>query len=583
MSSLNIRGLVQKPLGGVGRLPGMLVGLVLLLQGAQAPASPLAAAPAHLIYAGWFGNTVPTPGFIANNLSFLESQPFDGLVVYLRNDANGYAATQSIVSTTPVSYQNLATILAPLQGLGFAQLRDNFALVQAPNPPDFFDDWSVPIQNYANLARALGEAGLRGVFFDNEQYSRAWANYPVGVKYPARTLGEYQVQASLRGTQVMQAMVAQFPQVQVLQMHGPYVSEPQAPSPLFPTWWTQNQLLGPYFSGFVQGAGPSALNIDGGELYTLRTADQFLGSYNWRKYNLPSDAVNCAFIPPALRPPWPGMVSVSFGLYDSSFGGVAMTPDILRPTLTSALHQADRYVWFYTEGRTFLLPPGQGGATSDWVGSIQQAKADAGAGVVPLTTSAAGPAAPSHLLVTSQSSTEVDLSWWDMSSDESGFAVERRTGADGTWAQVLLTGANVSAMNDIGLSPGTLYSYRTRAVNPLGASAYSNELSVTTSGVPAGPPPDGSPAAPSHLTVPSMVPWTVSLMWWDMSSDETAFEVERKTGAQGSWGLLWREGANVSVHDDGSVERGLTYSYRVRAVSDAGASAYSNEVTVTAP
>ena len=80
-----------------------------------------------------------------------------------------------------------------------------------------------------------------------------------------------------------------------------------------------------------------------------------------------------------------------------------------------------------------------------------------------------------------------------------------------------------------------------------------------------------------------MAPWTVNLMWWDMSSDETGFEVERKTGAQGAWSILWKVGANVSIHGDASVSRGVTYSYRVRSINDAGASSYSNEITVTAP
>ena len=128
----------------------------------------------------------------------------------------------------------------------------------------------------------------------------------------------------------MEAMVAQFPDVAFLTMRGPYVSEPKAPEPLFPVWWTANQLLGAFYVGLMEGSGSMVRNIDGGELYKLRYADQFLGSYNWRKYTLPSDTVNCAFIPPAIRPGWPGKSSISFDVYDQPFGGVDMNSTIVR-------------------------------------------------------------------------------------------------------------------------------------------------------------------------------------------------------------------------------------------------------------
>ena len=43
--------------------------------------------PVKLIYAGYYGNTIPDPAFISSNFEFLETRPFDGLVVYLRDTA----------------------------------------------------------------------------------------------------------------------------------------------------------------------------------------------------------------------------------------------------------------------------------------------------------------------------------------------------------------------------------------------------------------------------------------------------------------------------------------------------------------
>ena len=60
--------------------------------GQDAPALP----PKALICAGWYGSTIPTPSYIAANAAFLESQPFNGLVVYLRNPSMSINATTEV-------------------------------------------------------------------------------------------------------------------------------------------------------------------------------------------------------------------------------------------------------------------------------------------------------------------------------------------------------------------------------------------------------------------------------------------------------------------------------------------------------
>jgi hypothetical protein len=111
--------------------------------------------------------------------------------------------------------------------------------------------------------------------------------------------------------------------------------------------------------------------VDGGGS-DLRSASQF-PTRRWRKYGLPSDSVNCTFIPAALRPSWPGDVSISYGVYDQPWGGQAMNPSILATTLANALARSDRYVWFYVEGSSYLLPEAQGGASQSWVDAVRSA------------------------------------------------------------------------------------------------------------------------------------------------------------------------------------------------------------------
>src|SRR5258706_8881613 len=122
----------------------------------------------------------------------------------------------------------------------------------------------------------------------------------------------------------MQAMVKDFPDIAVIPLHGPYASEPKALEPLFPGWQKSNELLGPLFAGFVEGAGKKGIAGDGGELYWYRTEEEFQKSYAWRKRTIASEGVNCSFIPPHVRAVWPDRVSVAFGIYTLPFRGKEM-------------------------------------------------------------------------------------------------------------------------------------------------------------------------------------------------------------------------------------------------------------------
>jgi hypothetical protein len=355
----------------------LLAVLGVLLAGSAAHSADPKPAPCLLLH-DWFGSSpVATPAYVRDHLEFLESQPFDGIALYLRTPDLSLNVTLSVLSNTPLRYEKIAELLKPVARLPFKTLRHNFAAVLSQNPPDLFDDWSVVIQNFGLLARAAREAGLKGIYFDNENYGVKWGDYPAGVAYPGKSLAEYQAQARLRGKQVLQAMTAAFPDITVLTLHGPYVSEPKAPSPLFPSWQLSNRLLGPFFTGFVEGAGPKARLVDGGELYHLRKAEEFRQSYEWRKRTIASDRVDCAFLPAALRPQWPARVDVAFGVYDRPFGGIRMDAADLKSSLTQALLHADRYAWLYVEGPTLLAPPDRGGAPGERVDAIRQARSEA--------------------------------------------------------------------------------------------------------------------------------------------------------------------------------------------------------------
>lgn len=98
-----------------------------------------------------------------------------------------------------------------------------------------------------------------------------------------------------------------------------------------------------------------------------------------------------------------------------------------------------------------------------------------------LTASAAGtgvPLNPSELAVTPVSSTGASLTWQDNATDETGFRIERRTNATGTWSSVATLAANAVSHTDNGpFTQGSVYYYRVIATGAAGDSATSNEAS----------------------------------------------------------------------------------------------------------
>jgi hypothetical protein len=90
------------------------------------------------------------------------------------------------------------------------------------------------------------------------------------------------------------------------------------------------------------------------------------------------------------------------------------------------------------------------------------------------------PITPSDLTATLVSNTQATLSWVDKSTNEVGFKVERKTG-NGTFGVIATTNADITTINDAGLTPNTTYTYRVYSFNNTGKSlSYTNEVTITT-------------------------------------------------------------------------------------------------------
>jgi hypothetical protein len=305
-----------------------------------------------------------TPQFVRDHLDYMETRPFDGVAL---SNKSGWA----IMDGNAITYDEMWNEFAPIATLKFKRLKHNFAMVYVNKPADLFDDWNITIQNFANLARVLKAAEIEGIFFDNEAYKKSLFNYPDDCKYATtKTLEDYEVQARLRGRQIMEAMVAINPRQYVMFFHGPYVSNSKTPKEVMPNNVAfANELLGPFFVGFLSGAGPAGKVCDGGELYHLRTPQEFKNAYEFRKREFASKReIAVSWIPEPLRAEiWAERCEVGFGIYNR--GG--QTTKSLRTALIHALRRTDRIVWFYVEGMDLFTP---GGIPAMWEQAIFEAR-----------------------------------------------------------------------------------------------------------------------------------------------------------------------------------------------------------------
>src|SRR6266436_2279722 len=89
------------------------------------------------------------------------------------------------------------------------------------------------------------------------------------------------------------------------------------------------------------------------------------------------------------------------------------------------------------------------------------------------------PNAPTNLAASAVSSSEIDLSWQDNSTNETAFKVQRSLNGS-SFSEIASLGANVTSYSDTGLAASTKYYYRVRSYNNTGGSSFSNTASAST-------------------------------------------------------------------------------------------------------
>ena len=204
------------------------------------------------------------------------------------------------------------------------------------------------------------------------------------------------------------------------------------------------------------------------------------------------------------------------------------------------------------------------------------------AGPINTFAAATAPAAPSNLTATAQAGPRVSLTWRDNANNESGFVVERCTGAGCTavppvgFAQIATVGPRNNTGNvtyiDATVTGGNSYLYRVAAFNAGGTSAFVTLGTAVVIPV--------IPAAPSNFTV-SVVKangnnYTATLNWAS-AVNPTNFTIQRATNLSFTTGLNTSTVAGNLRTTNQTITRNTTYYYRIRANNSIGdSSAWTN-------
>ena len=199
-----------------------------------------------------------------------------------------------------------------------------------------------------------------------------------------------------------------------------------------------------------------------------------------------------------------------------------------------------------------------------------------------MATPATTPAAPTGLTARpdSQTAGQVALSW-TAPSDTGGSAIreweyqqKEDGGRYGNWTDIANSDATTTSHTVTGLENGTAYTFKVRAVNGKGPGAESTDATATTT---------TTPAAPTGLsaTDDNQASGKVALSWTAGGNGGLAITKWKYRQNGGNWTDIANSDATTMSYIVTGLTNGQEYTFKVRAVNNAGAGAASDEAKAT--
>ncbi len=199
------------------------------------------------------------------------------------------------------------------------------------------------------------------------------------------------------------------------------------------------------------------------------------------------------------------------------------------------------------------------------------------------------PSPPTGLSATAISSIQIDLIWNSPTSDGgsqiTGYKIEYKIAGDLSYSNLVSnTGNATTKYSHTGLKTGTKYTYRVYAINSVGASSPSNEVSATPT-ISDTSTPKENPSPPRSLVASAVSQNQINLSWQAPTNDGgdpiSGYKIEAREGTDNYKVVSSNVGKTVYSHT--GLTPDTTYHYRISAINSIGTSNPSTETSALTP